>query len=86
MEYYNFCQQYKDYFATAETTGPNQIPFTTFFLWDQINFCLYQHKRKLEGNSLISITWDEFKAFFRKFLEDSKAFVNSYWAKIKRDS
>lgn len=32
IECYNFCQQYKDYFATAEATKPNQIPFATFFL------------------------------------------------------
>ena len=32
MEYYNFCQQYKDHFATCEATEPNQILFIAFFL------------------------------------------------------
>ena len=29
--------------------------------------------------------WDKFKAFFHKNLEDSQAFVDSYWRKIKRE-
>ena len=33
-----------------------------------------------------SITWDKFKVFFRKFLEDSWAFVNNYQVKIKQNS
>ncbi len=38
MEYYNFCQQYKDHFATCGATGPNRILFAASFLRDQINF------------------------------------------------
>ena len=30
--------------------------------------------------------WDEFKAFLRRSLGDSQAFVDAYWGKIKRDS
>ncbi len=86
MECYNFCQQCEDHFATCGATGPNQIPFAASFLWDQINFRWQQYKRKLEAESLVPISWDEFKAFFRKALGDSRAFVDSYWTKIRRDS
>ncbi len=37
IECYNFCQRYKDYFATTRATGPNWILFVATFLWDQIN-------------------------------------------------
>ena len=32
------------------------------------------------------MTWPEFKEFLRKNLGDSKAFVDSVWKKVKRDS
>ena len=78
MECYNFCQQCEDYFATAGAIGLNQILFTTFFLWNQINFYWQQHKKKLERENSVSITWNKFKAFFQTALEDSQPFVNSY--------
>lgn len=56
------------------------------FIWDQINFRWQQYKRKPEEKSLIPITWEKFKAFLHKALEDSRVFANSYQAKIKRDS
>ncbi len=71
MKYYNFYQQYENYFVTIVATGLNQILFAAFFLRDQINFRWQQHKWKLEEESSVSISWDEFKAFFRKALEDS---------------
>ncbi len=86
MEYYNFCQQCEDYFATCGATRLNQIPFAAFFLQYQINFRWQQYKRKLEAESLVLISWDEFKAFLWKALGDSWAFVHSYWTKIRKDS
>ncbi len=86
IECYNFCQQYEDYFATVRAIGPNWIPFAAFFFWDQINFCWQQYNWKLEGENLVSITWDKFKAFFHKALGDFQASVDNYWAKIKQDS
>ncbi len=86
MECYNFCQQCEDHFATCRDTGPNRILFAASFLWDQINFRWQQYKRKLEAESLVPISWDEFKAFLRKTLRDSWAFINSYWTKSRRDS
>ena len=85
MECYNFCQQYEDQFATARAKGPNHILFAASFLRDHINFRWQQYKRKHEGKSLVSITWKEFKTFFGQSLGDSRAFVNSYLAKIKRN-
>ena len=78
MEYYNFCKQYKNHFTIYGATGPNQIRFTTSFFWDQINFRWQQYKRKLEGENLVPIYWDKFKAFFHKALDDFQAFVDSY--------
>ena len=39
MEYYNFCQQCEDHFATIKAKGPNYILFAASFLHDHINFC-----------------------------------------------
>ncbi len=86
MECYNFCQQCEDHFATCGTTGPNRIPFAVSFLRDQINFRWQQQKRKLKAENLVPISWDEFKTFLCKALGDSRAFVDNYWTKIKRDS
>ncbi len=86
MECYNFCQQCEDHFAICGATGPNQIPFAASFLPDRINFRWQQHKRKLEAESSVPISWDEFKAFLQKALGDSRAFVDSYWTKIRKDS
>ena len=86
MDCYNFCQQYEDYFATAGATGPTRILFAASFLRDQISFRWQQYKQKHNANSAAPVTWDEFKAFFCRSLGDSRAFVDSYWRKIKRDS
>ena len=86
MECYNFCQQCEDHFATAGAKGPNRIPFAASFLRDRINFRWQQYKRKHEAESTVPITWEEFKTFLCRSLGDSQAFVDSYWAKIKRDS
>ena len=39
IDYYNLCQQFEDYFATAGAMRFTQILFATSFLWDQISFC-----------------------------------------------
>ena len=38
IEYYNFCQQCEDHFATTRTKGLNYILFVSSFLRDCINF------------------------------------------------
>ena len=85
MKCYNFCQQCEDHFATAGAKGPNCILFAISFLRDRINFRWQQYKRKHEAESTVPITWKEFKTFLRQSLRDFRAFVNSYWAKIKKD-
>ena len=86
MDCNNFSQQCEDYFTTAGATGPTRIPFATSFLRDRISFRWQQYKRKRDRDSSVSVTWDEFKAFLRRSLGDSQAFVDTYWRKIKRDS
>ena len=86
MECYSFCQQCEDPFATTGAKGPNRIPFAVSFLRDRINFRWLQYKRKLDAGSSVPISWDEFETLLRQSLGDSRAFVDSYWAKIKRDS
>ncbi len=39
IEYYNFCHQCENYFATVGASRPHQISFVAFFLWNQIIFC-----------------------------------------------
>ena len=86
MECYNFCQQCEDHFGIAGAKDPNYIFFATSFLRDRINFCWQQYKRKHKAKSIVLITWEEFKTFLCQSLGDSRAFINNYWAKIKRDS
>ena len=68
---YNFCQQCEDHFATAGAKGPNRILFAASFLWDCINFRWQQYKRKHEAESIVPITWEEFKTFLCQSLGDS---------------
>ena len=86
IECYNFCQQCEDYFATARAKGSNRILFAVSFLRDRINFCWQQYKWKHKAKSIVPITWEKFKTFLCQSLGDSRAFVDSYWAKIRRDS
>ena len=86
MDCYNFCQQCEDYFATARATGPTRIPFAASFFRDRISFRWQQYKRRYDADTLVPVTWDEFKTFLRRSLGDSQVFVDAYWGKIKRDS
>ena len=86
MDCYNFCQQCENYFATTRATGPTRIFFAVSFLQDRISFRWQQYKRRHDVDNPVSVTWDEFKAFLRRSLSDSQAFVDAYWRKIKRDS
>ena len=86
MDCDNFCQQCENYFATVGATGPTWISFATFFFRDRISFCWQQYKRKHNVDSLIPVTWNEFKVFLRQSLGNSQAFVDIYWRKIKKDS
>ena len=86
IDCYNFCQQYEDYFATAGATGPTWILFAASFLRNRISFRWQKYKRRYDAKTLVPVIWDEFKAFLRRSLDDSQAFVDTYWGKLKRDS
>ena len=81
---YRFCQQCKDHFKTAGAIGSNRIPFAASFLQGLLVQRWLQHKRRHDGTA--PMTWAEFKAFFRKNLGESRAFVDGIWSKLKRDS
>ena len=78
IDCYNFCQQYEDYFATARATGSTRILFAASFLRDRISFCWQQYKRRHDVETPVPVTWEEFKAFLRRTLGDSQAFVDAY--------
>ena len=84
MECYHFCQQCEDHFETSGATGMNRTPFVASFLRGSISLRWAQHKRRHE--SATPITWPEFKAFLRKDLGSSQAFIDSIWSKFRRDS
>ena len=69
----------------AKLLGQTEFRLPPFF-WDHINLRWQQHKRKREDESLVLISWDKFKAFLHKALGDSRAFVDSYWTKIRQDT
>ena len=78
IDCYNFCQQCKDYFATAKAMRLIRIFFAASFFRDQISFYWQQYKRKQDTDSAISVMWDKFKAFFCYSLGDSQAFMDTY--------
>ena len=86
LECYNFFQQCEDHFAITGTTGSNRVPFAATFLKDTALFCWQQHQRKVEDQTNIPISWEEFKAFLRQSLGESKAFVDTIWSTIRKDS
>ena len=86
IECYNFIQQYEDHFATAGAKGRNRVPFAATFLREQALFRWQQYKAKNAGETDVPLTWEEFKAFLRRSLGESQAFVDSIWRTIRRDS
>ena len=83
MECYYFCQQCKDHFDIAGATGSNRILFAASFLHERISFRQHQHKR---WGQVGPLPWIDFKAFLRKNLNDSRAFVDTTQSRVKRDS
>ncbi len=86
IECYYFCQQYKDHFEFAELLGYKCVPFAIGFLKDRIFNCWQQHKTRMQRNRFASMAWDEFKAFLRKSLGESNAFVGHVLSKLRRDT
>ena len=78
MNCYNFYQQCENYFATAGTMESTWILFATIFVQDWISFRWQQYKRRHDADTLVSITWDKFKAFYQQSLGNSQVFVDTY--------
>ena len=77
MEYYNFCHQCKDYFATASTKDLSRVSFAATLLQGQVLFCWQQYKRKINGKNAVFITYEEFKIFFCWSQKESQTFISS---------
>ncbi len=86
IECYYFCQQCEDHFKIAGLLGHKRVPFTAGFLKDRILNRWQQHKTCMQCNRLTPMTWDEFKAFLRKSLGESNAFVGYVWSKLRGDA
>ena len=84
MDCYHFCQQYEDHFEISGATGMNRTPFAATFFYGPISLRWAQHKRR--HKSATPITWSKFKAFLRKDLGSSQAFIDNIWSKFRRDS
>ncbi len=72
---YYFCQQCEDHFEVVGSLGHKRVLFTAVFLKDYILNQWEQHKTHMQRNWLAPMIWDKFKAFLRKSLEESNAFV-----------
>ena len=86
MECYYFCQQCEDHFETAGAKGHKRVPFAATFLKDRILNRWQQYKTRTERNRVAPLSWEEFKAFLRKSLGESDAFVGHVWSKMRGDS
>ncbi len=86
MECYYFCQQCENHFEVAGSLGHKRVRFAVGFLKDRILNRWQQHKTRMQRNRLTSMTWNEFKAFLRKSLGESNAFVGHIWSKLRGDA
>lgn len=84
MECFEFCLQCENHFDLAGVTGHNRSTVAASFLRGRINFRWQQHKRRQLVDRPLS--WDDFKAFLQKNLGNTRAFVNSVWRRLNRDS
>ena len=86
LECYNFFQKCKDHFTSAGSIGSNRVPFGAIFLKNTALFRWRQLQRKIEDQTNVLISWKGFKAFICESLGESKAFVNTVWSTIRKDS
>ncbi len=86
MECYYFCQQCEDHFEVARSLDHKRVLFAVGFLKDRILNWWQQHKTRMQRNRRVPITWNEFKAFLRKSLGESNAFVGHVWFKLRGDA
>ncbi len=86
MECYYICQQCEDHFEVAGFLGHKRVPFAAGFLKDRILNRWQQYKTRMQRNRLAPMTWNKFKAFLRKSLGESNAFVGYVWSKLRGDA
>ncbi len=86
MECYYFCQKCKDHFDTTGAKSHKRVPFAASFVKDRILYRWKQHKARTERSRAMPLSWEELKAFLRKNLGESNAFVGSVWSRMKGDS
>ena len=60
--------------------------FAATFLWERALFRWQQYKAKNAGETDVLLTQEEFKAILCWSLAESRAFVDSIWKTIRRDS
>ncbi len=85
MECYYFCQQFEDHFDIAAAKGHKRVLFAAFFPKDRILYRWQQHKASIKYSRAVLLSWEEFKAFLRKNLGESNAFVRSVWSRMRGD-
>ena len=86
LECYNFFQQCKDYFTTAGAMGPNRVLFVATFFNNIALFQWQYYQRKIEDQTNVLISSKEYKAFLCQNLGESKAFVDTIWSTIRKNS
>ncbi len=86
MECYYFYQQCEDYFEVRGSPGHKLVPFAAGFSKNRILNWWQQHKTHMQRKRLASMTWNKFKAFLRKSLGESNAFVGHVWSKLRGDT
>lgn len=75
IEYYYFYQQCKNHFEIVEAKDYKFVSFTVTFLKDRILNQWQQHKTQTKRNQSPLLSWEEFKAFLKKSLGKSDAFI-----------
>lgn len=65
IAWYNFCYQYKDFFAISKVKRLNYIFFAASLLKDCISIRWQKLKHKLDNKSMVSPFCDKFKAFLQ---------------------
>ena len=73
-------------FCHRRSQGTEPRALCSHLLRDRALFRWQQHKRKLDGETAVPITWEEFEAFLRRSLGESRAFVDGIWKSIRRNS
>lgn len=86
MNYYNFIQKCKEYFATSKFRGCNRVLFAVTFLRKKALNQQQQYRCKIEVKILIPPTWAEFEVFLQKSLGETHIFIDNIGQKFHKVS